>query len=315
MGFIPNFQTSSFTYYSYLPMSKFKSEDFRYDGNKKFILKKAETKISDLYDEKDDYKKMLEDNADQLDELQSMMYAHNRYGLLVILQAMDAAGKDGTLKRVFAGVNPIGVKIHSFKRPSENELAHDFMWRSTVRLPERGTITVFNRSYYEEVLIVKVHPEIVTSGQRLPTELTEDMDKLWENRYEDIVNSEKYLYHNGIRVVKFFLHVSKKEQAERLIARIEDPAKNWKFEEGDVKERESWDKYMDAFEECINATATEKAPWYVIPADDKKNMRLMVGQIIAEEMKKLDIRYPESDEKRHAELQRLIDIIKSQNND
>lgn len=296
-------------------MSKFKSEDYRFDGNKKFILKKAETKISDLYDEKDDYKKMLENNADELDKLQSMMYAHNRYGLLVILQAMDAAGKDGTLKRVFAGVNPIGVKIHSFKRPSENELAHDFMWRSTVRLPERGTITVFNRSYYEEVLIVKVHPEIVTSGQRLPTELTEDMDKLWENRYEDIVNSEKYLYHNGIRVVKFFLHVSKKEQAERLIARIEDPAKNWKFEEGDVKERESWDKYMDAFEECINATATEKAPWYVIPADDKKNMRLMVGQIIAEEMKKLDIRYPESDEKRHAELQRLIDIIKSQNND
>lgn len=296
-------------------MSKFKSEDYRYDGNKKFILKKAETKISDLYDEKDDYKKMLEDNADELDELQSMMYAHNRYGLLVILQAMDAAGKDGTLKRVFAGVNPIGVKIHSFKRPSENELAHDFMWRSSIRLPERGTITVFNRSYYEEVLIVKVHPEIVTSGQRLPTELTEDMDKLWKNRYEDIVNSEKYLYHNGIRVVKFFLHVSKKEQAERLIARIEDPAKNWKFEEGDVKERESWDKYMDAFEECINATATEKAPWYVIPADDKKNMRLMVGQIIAEEMKKMDIRYPESDEKRHAELQRLIDIIKSQNND
>ena len=296
-------------------MSKFKSEDFRYDGDKKFILKKADTKISDLYDDKDEYKKMLEDNADELDKLQSMMYAHNRYGLLVILQAMDAAGKDGTLKRVFAGVNPIGVKIHSFKRPSENELAHDFMWRSSIRLPERGSITVFNRSYYEEVLIVKVHPEIVTNVQRLPTEITEDMDKLWENRYEDIVNSEQYLYHNGIRVVKFFLHVSKKEQAERLIARIEDPAKNWKFEEGDVKERESWDKYMEAFEECINATATEKAPWYVIPADDKKNMRLMVGQIIAEEMKKLDISYPEADEKRHAELQRLVGIIKSQNND
>lgn len=296
-------------------MSKFKSEDFRYDGDKKFILKKADTKMSALYDEKNDYKKMLEDNADELDKLQSMMYAHNRYGLLVILQAMDAAGKDGTLKRVFAGVNPIGVKIHSFKRPSENELAHDFMWRSSIRLPERGSITVFNRSYYEEVLIVKVHPEIVTNVQRLPTEITKDMDKLWENRYEDIVNSEQYLYHNGIRVVKFFLHVSKKEQAERLIARIEDPTKNWKFEEGDVKERESWDKYMEAFEECINATATEKAPWYVIPADDKKNMRLMVGQIIAEEMKKLDISYPEADEKRHAELQRLVGIIKSQNND
>lgn len=296
-------------------MSKFKSEDFRYSGDKEFILKKTDTKISDLYKDKDEYKQMLEDNADELDELQSMMYAHNRYGLLVILQAMDAAGKDGTLKRVFAGVNPIGVKIHSFKRPSENELAHDFMWRSAIRLPERGTITVFNRSYYEEVLVVKVHPEIVKDVQRLPTELTEDMDKLWENRYDDIVNSEKYLHHNGIRVVKFFLHVSKKEQAERLIARIEDPAKNWKFEEGDVKERESWDKYMEAFEECINSTATEKAPWYVIPADDKKNMRLMVGQIIAEEMKKMNLSYPEADEKRHAELQHLIDIIKSQNND
>ncbi len=296
-------------------MSKFKSEDYRYDGNKEFILKKADTKISDLYDDKDDYKKMLEDNADELDELQSMMYAHNRYGLLVILQAMDAAGKDGTLKRVFAGVNPIGVKIHSFKRPSESELAHDFMWRSSLRLPERGTITVFNRSYYEEVLVVKVHPEIITDVQRLPTELTEDIDKLWKNRYEDIKNSEKYLYYNGIRVVKFFLHVSKKEQADRLIARIEDPAKNWKFEEGDVKERESWDAYMEAFEECINATATDKAPWYVIPADDKKNMRIMVGRIIAEEMKKMDIQYPEADEERHAELQRLIGIIKSQNND
>ncbi|MPR34520.1 polyphosphate kinase 2 family protein [Salmonirosea aquatica] len=296
-------------------MSKFKSEDFRYNGDKKFSLKKVDTKIPDLYEDKDEYKKMLEDNADELDELQSMMYAHNRYGLLVILQAMDAAGKDGTLKRVFAGVNPIGVRIHSFKRPSENELGHDFMWRSSVLLPQRGTITVFNRSYYEEVLVVKVHPEIVTHVQRLPAELTEDLDKLWENRYEDIKNSEKYLYHNGIRVVKFFLNVSKKEQADRLIARIEDPSKNWKFEEGDVKERESWDSYMEAFEECINATATEKAPWYVIPADDKKNMRIIVGRIITEEMKKLDMRYPEADEKRHDELQGFISVIKSQNND
>jgi len=296
-------------------MSKFKPEDFRYSGDKEFILKKADTKISDLYKDKDEYKKMLEDNADELDDLQSMMYAHNRYGLLVILQAMDAAGKDGTLKRVFAGVNPIGVRIHSFKRPSENELGHDFMWRSSLLLPQRGTITVFNRSYYEEVLVVKVHPEIVTNVQRLPTELTEDLDKLWKNRYEDIKNSEQYLYNNGIRVVKFFLNVSKKEQADRLIARIEDPAKNWKFEEGDVKERESWDEYMKAFEECINTTATEKAPWYVIPADDKKNMRLIVGKIIIEELKKMNLCYPEANEERHAELQRLIGIIKSQNNE
>lgn len=294
-------------------MEKINPDDFRYDGNREFKLGELDTKIDDLYNDEDDYKDILADNADELDELQSMMYAHNRYGLLVIFQAMDAAGKDGTLKRVFAGVNPIGVKVHSFKRPSENELEHDFMWRTSLLLPQRGSITVFNRSYYEEVLVVKVHPEIVTNGQRLPQELTENMYNLWEQRYQDIKNSENYLYHNGIRVVKFFLNVSKKEQAERLIARIDDPDKNWKFEEGDVKEREFWDDYQQAYEEAINATATEIAPWYVIPADDKKNMRLIVGQIIAEELKKMDMKYPESDEKRHKELQRFIKIIKEQN--
>lgn len=294
-------------------MAKFDPDDFRFDGSKNFEIKKQDTKIKDIYDDKDEYKDMLADNADALDELQSMMYAHNRYGLLVIFQAMDAAGKDGTLKRVFAGVNPIGVQVHSFKQPSSNELEHDFMWRSTLLLPQRGSITVFNRSYYEEVLIVKVHPEIVTNVQRLPVELTEDLDKLWKQRYADIKNSENYLHHNGIRVVKFFLHVSKKEQAERLIERIDDPAKNWKFEEGDVKERNYWDDYQQAYEDCINATATKNAPWFVIPADDKKNMRLMVGNVIASELKKMDIKYPESNEERHAELQRYVEVIKSQN--
>lgn len=292
---------------------KVNPNDFRYDGNREFKLNELDTKIDDLYKDKDDYKDILADNADELDDLQSMMYAHNRYGLLVIFQAMDAAGKDGTLKRVFAGVNPIGVKVHSFKRPSENELEHDFMWRTSLLLPQRGSITVFNRSYYEEVLVVKVHPEIVTNVQRLPHELTENMYNFWEQRYQDIENFESYLYHNGIRVVKFFLNVSKKEQAERLIARIDDPDKNWKFEEGDVKEREFWDDYQQAYEEAINATATETAPWYVIPADDKKNMRLIVGQIIAEELKKMDMKYPESDEKRHEELQRFVKTIEGQN--
>lgn len=294
-------------------MEKINPDDFRYDGNREFKLNELDTKIDDLYKDKDDYKDILADNADELDDLQSMMYAHNRYGLLVIFQAMDAAGKDGTLKRVFAGVNPIGVKVHSFKRPSENELEHDFMWRTSLLLPQRGSITVFNRSYYEEVLVVKVHPEIVTNVQRLPHELTENMYNFWEQRYQDIGNFESYLYHNGIRVVKFFLNVSKKEQAERLIARIDDPDKNWKFEEGDVKEREFWDDYQQAYEEAINATAAETAPWYVIPADDKKNMRLIVGQIIAEELKKMDMKYPESDEKRHEELQGFIKVIKEQN--
>lgn len=294
-------------------MEKVNPNDFRYDGSKEFKIKELDTKIPEIYKDKNDYKNILEGNADELDELQSLMYAHDRYGLLVIFQAMDAAGKDGTLKRVFAGVNPIGVKVHSFKRPSENELEHDFMWRTTLLLPQRGTITVFNRSYYEEVLVVKVHPAIVTNVQRLPHELTDNMYNLWEQRYQDIRNSENYLFNNGIRVVKFFLNVSKKEQADRLIARIDDPAKNWKFEEGDVKEREFWDDYQRAYEEAINATATETAPWYVIPADDKNNMRLIVGQIIAAELKKMDMKYPESDEKRHEELQGFIKIIKEQN--
>ncbi len=295
-------------------MAHFNSHDFRYDGSRTFEIEKNPTKIPDIYDSKEEYREMLEESAQELDDLQSMMYAHNRYGLLIILQAMDAAGKDGTIKHVLSGVNPIGMKIHSFKRPSEAELGHDFMWRSAVLLPQRGNITLFNRSYYEEVLVVKVHPEILTDVQRLPTELTEDLDKVWKNRYKDIKNSEKYLYHNGIRVVKFFLNVSKKEQAERLIERIQDPSKNWKFEEGDVKERDFWDDYMKAYEDCINATGTEKAPWYVIPADDKKNARLIIGKIITEELHKMNTSYPEANDKRHAELQSFIDIINSQNN-
>jgi PPK2 family polyphosphate:nucleotide phosphotransferase len=294
-------------------MSHFHSEDFRYDGSKPFSIKEVPNKIPDIYDTKDEYQQMLAESAEELDDLQSMMYAHNRYGLLIILQAMDAAGKDGTIKHVLSGVNPIVMKIHSFKRPTETELGHDFMWRSSLLLPQRGTITIFNRSYYEEVLVVKVHPEILTQVQRLPTELTEDLDKVWKNRYKDIRNAEKYLYRNGIRVVKFFLNVSKQEQAERLIERIRDPAKNWKFEEGDVKERNFWNDYMQAYEDCINATASPKAPWYVIPADDKKNARLMVGKIIGEELKKMNISYPEADARRHAELQNFIDIINSQN--
>jgi PPK2 family polyphosphate:nucleotide phosphotransferase len=296
-------------------MAHFNSEDFRYDSTRTFSIKKSPNKIPDIYDSKEEYEQMLAESAEELDDLQSMMYAHNRYGLLIILQAMDAAGKDGTIKHVLSGVNPIGIRVHSFKRPSENELGHDFMWRSSILLPQRGNITIFNRSYYEEVLVVKVHPEILTQVQRLPTELTEDLGKVWKARYKDIKNSEKYLYHNGIRVIKFFLNVSKKEQAERIISRIEDPSKNWKFEENDVKERNYWNAYMQAYEDCINVTASPKAPWYVIPADDKKNARLIVGKIIAEELRKMNLSYPETDENRHAELQRFIDIIKSKNDE
>lgn len=292
-------------------MKKIEVNDFLFDGSEKFSISDTKTKIKDFYQDKEDYETSLGDLNKQMDELQSMMYAHNRYGLLVIFQAMDAAGKDGTLKAVFSGVNPQGLNVHSFKRPNDTELEHDFLWRTTLQLPQRGSITVFNRSYYEEVLVVKVHPEIVTQNQKLPIELTDDMDKLWKHRYEDITNFETYLHRNGIRVVKFFLNVSKEEQAERLIERIQDPTKNWKFDEQDVKERGFWNDYQQAYEDLINATSTHKCPWYIIPADDKKNMRLIVAKVIVSELKRLDMSYPEATAERHEHLKKLIGIIES----
>jgi PPK2 family polyphosphate:nucleotide phosphotransferase len=288
------------------------TDQFRFDGSTPFKIDKASTKIKDLYDDKADYAEQLEAFRAEMDELQSLMYAHNRYGLLIIFQAMDAAGKDGTIKHVLSGVNPIGVNVKSFKRPSEMELNHDYLWRHLIHLPERGSMAIFNRSYYEEVLVAKVHPDIVTNVQRLPTEITDDMDKLWEKRYSDMVHFEKFLYHNGTRIIKIFLNVSKKEQSERLIERIEDPTKNWKFEEQDVKEREYWNNYMAAYEDCINATATEQAPWHVVPADDKKNMRLIVGRIIVDELKKLNMTFPETTPERQKVLQGLIAKIQAQ---
>lgn len=294
---------------------KLNINDFRFDGSQTFNVKKADTKIKDLYEDKADYSAQLEEFRNTMDELQSRMYAHNRYGLLVIFQAMDAAGKDGTIKHVLSGVNPVGVKIQSFKRPSETELDHDYLWRHLTQLPERGTITIFNRSQYEEVLVVRVHPEILTNYQRIPTELTEDLDKVWKHRLKDMANFEKYLYRNGIRTLKFFLNVSQQEQGIRLVERIEDPSKNWKFEEGDVKERAFWPQYMEAYEEAINATATDKAPWYVVPADDKKNMRLIIGRILIEELQKMEMSYPETTPERQVILQKLVATIQEQDKD
>lgn len=293
-------------------MKDFDTSRFRYDGDKPFKLKKAPTKVDDLYEDDDHYEVLLRLQAAEIDKWQERMFAHNRYGLLVVFQALDAAGKDGTIQNVFTGTNPAGVQVYSFKRPTDQELDHDFLWRSWRELPERGKIGIFNRSYYEEVLVTKVHPEILTQSQRLPEKVTEDLDKLFKHRYEAIRDMETFLYRNGFPTIKFYLHVSKKEQADRLIARIEDPEKNWKFEEGDVKERDFWDAYQDAYETCISETATDKAPWYVIPADDKKNMRLLVGSIIIDELKKLPIENPEPDEKRFKELQKLIAVIKAQ---
>jgi PPK2 family polyphosphate:nucleotide phosphotransferase len=282
---------------------------FEHTGLSEFSIQKTPTLIDPFYNDKDQYEDLMKHFTEEMDELQNMMYAHNRYALLLIFQAMDAAGKDGTIRHVMSGVNPHGVVVHSFKVPTENELDHDFMWRTTRRFPERGRIGIFNRSYYEEVLVVKVHPDILTKYQRIPREHIEDLDKVWENRYAAIRSLEAYAFQNGIHVIKFFLNLSKEEQRQRFLSRIETPSKNWKFSEGDVKERALWDKYMIAYEECINATSAKEAPWYVIPADDKKNMRLIVSQILLEHMQGLDMRYPVVDEKRKGELVFYQDLL------
>ena len=282
---------------------------FRYDGSKKLKLSEVPNTIDNIYTDKKNYKNLLNEYRDEIDELQNMMYAHDRYGLLLIFQAMDAAGKDGTIRHVMSGVNPHGVHVSSFKQPSSEELDHDFMWRTTRKFPQRGRIGIFNRSYYEEVLVVRVHPEILTKYQRIPKEHINNPEQVWQERYEDIRNLEQYAYRNGIRVVKFFLNISREEQRDRFIARIDTPAKNWKFSEGDVKERALWPKYMEAYEDAINATAKGHAPWYVIPADDKKNMRLIVSEVILHHMRGLDMHYPKVDAERKAEFQKYKEML------
>ena len=288
-------------------------KDFEFTGDSTFDIKKSKTKIKDFYQSEEEYDVMMAELRKKIDKYQSLMYAHDRYAMLLILQASDAAGKDGTIKAVMSGVNPAGIAVESFKRPSEIELGHDFMWRNTLRMPERGNLMIHNRSYYEEVLTVKVHPEILTKGQKIPVEFTKNLDKVWEQRYEDINNYEKYLVRNGTVILKFYLNISKEEQAERLIERIEDPTKNWKFQEGDVEERNFWKQYQQAYQDMVNETATKSAAWYVIPADDKKNMRLIISTIILERMKELDMNFPESTPERQETLKGLIAKIKEQN--
>ncbi len=288
-------------------------KEFEYNGEKKFKIKKTATKIKDFYESEQEYELQIAEIKDKIDKLQSLMYADNRYAMLIMLQASDAAGKDGTIRAVLSGVNPAGIAVHSFKRPTAEELDHDFMWRNMMKMPERGKMVFHNRSYYEELLVVKVHPEILLNSEKIPTEFTKDLDKVWEHRYEDIRNYEKYLNRNGIIVLKIYLNVSKKVQGERLIERIQDPTKNWKFEEGDVKERDFWNDYQSAYEEMVNQTAAKHAPWYVIPADDKKNMRLIVSSIILHHLKAVDMKYPEADEARQATLEQLIKVIEQQN--
>jgi PPK2 family polyphosphate:nucleotide phosphotransferase len=261
------------------------------------------TRVKPFYESKDHYHEILADHVRQMSELQEVQYADDRYALLLIFQAMDAAGKDGVIRHVMSGVNPQGCQVFSFKHPSATELDHDFMWRTTACLPERGRIGIFNRSYYEEVLIVRVHPELL-SAERVP-EHSLDGRKIWPNRFESIVDFERHLHRNGTRIVKFFLHLSKEEQRKRFLARIDEPEKNWKFSLDDIRERSFWKTYMRAYEECLSATSRRYAPWYVVPADDKRNARLIVSKVIIEALRAMKLRYPIINEARLRELQAI----------
>ena len=263
---------------------------FRARPGRKIDLADWATRVPSFYKSKDDYRHLLEAHTRRLSERQTLLYAHDRYSLLLIFQAMDAAGKDSVIKHVMSGVNPQGCQVYSFKHPSAEELDHDFLWRTTRSLPERGRIGIFNRSYYEEVLIVRVHDEILR-GERLPEEAF-DEGGLWKGRFRSIVEFEDHLFRNGTRVVKFFLHVSKEEQRKRFLERLDDPEKTWKFSAADLDERDRWDAYMKAYAECVAATSTKRSPWYVVPADDKQNARLIVSQVIVEALDALDMRFP-----------------------
>ena len=279
---------------------KIDSNIFRVREGVEVNLKKWPTTVDPVYKSKKQYKKLLEDHVAQLSAMQQLHYASDRHAVLLIFQAMDAAGKDGAIRHVMSGVNPQGCQVFSFKHPSPIELQHDFLWRTTRDLPERGRIGIFNRSYYEEVLIARVHPEILRS-EAIPDAPRHDK-KIWHDRYRSILDMEKHLHANGTRIVKFFLHLSKEEQAKRFIARIDEPEKNWKFSLADIEERKFWKGYRTAYEECLNATSTSDTPWYVVPADDKDNARLIVSQIVLDAFERLKMAYPKTTTERHAEL-------------
>jgi PPK2 family polyphosphate:nucleotide phosphotransferase len=279
------------------------SDDFRVPAGKKLSLKKWPTLMQPAYKSKKEYQQLLARQVEQLASLQRLHYATNRYALLLIFQAMDAAGKDGAIRHVMSGVNPQGCQVFSFTHPSATELDHDFLWRTTQSLPERGRIGIFNRSYYEEVLIVRVHPEILHS-QGLPAELL-DEKTIWRERFRSIVGLENHLYRNGTRIIKFFLHLSEEEQRKRFLVRIDDPNKNWKFSLADIEERKYWKQYMQAYEECLSATSTRHAPWYAVPADDKENARLIIAKIVVDTLKGLRLAYPKPSAGRRRELQAI----------
>ncbi|MGA3308378.1 MAG: ADP-polyphosphate phosphotransferase [Xanthobacteraceae bacterium] len=279
---------------------KINSKDFRVREGDEVNLKKWPTKADPVYKSKEQYQKILEEHVAQLSAQQELLYASNRHAVLLIFQGMDAAGKDGAIQHVMSGVNPQGCQVFSFEHPSAAELEHDFLWRTTRDLPERGKIGIFNRSYYEEVLIVRVHPEILRS-EGLPHPPHDDK-AVWHHRYRSIVDLERHLHENGTRIIKFFLHLSKEEQRKRFLARIDKPENNWKFSLADIAERKFWKQYTKAYEECLSATSTRHAPWYVVPADDKENARLIVSRIILDTAEQLKMTYPKTSAKRRREL-------------
>ncbi len=280
---------------------KIPTQDFLVPEGAKLNLRKWPTAVTPAYRSKDEYQELLERQVGKLASLQELLYASNRHALLLMFQGMDTSGKDGAIKHVMSGVNPQGCEVTSFKHPSAAELQHDFLWRSTRALPERGRIGIFNRSYYEEVVVVRVHPELL-QAENLP-----DRDaagegsgkdrgdgKFWRARFHSIVDLENHLSRNGTRILKFFLHLSRDEQRRRLLERIDDSQKVWKFNFADIREREHWPAYMDAYERCMGATSTQQAPWYVVPADDKQNARLIVSKVVTDTLEALDMRYPKA---------------------
>jgi PPK2 family polyphosphate:nucleotide phosphotransferase len=279
---------------------KIETKRFRVREGEKLDLAKRPTRVDKVYDSKSDYRKMLEKHVGELSDLQEVLYADDGAALLLIFQAMDAAGKDGAIRHVMSGVNPQGCAVYSFKTPSAEEHQHDFLWRTTRCLPERGRIGIFNRSYYEEVLVVRVHPEYL-AGEGI-ADAALGKKSLWRDRYRSIVDFERHLHANGTRILKFFLHLSKEEQRRRFLARIDEPEKNWKFSIADIQERKHWDAYQEAYEDALAATSTDDAPWYVVPADDKENARLIVSQVIVETLKGMGLAYPVTTDERRQEL-------------
>ncbi len=285
-------------------------KDFRVKPGQKIELKDWPTRIKPIYRSKKHYAQLLEAQINELRELQNTLYADNQQALLIIFQAMDAAGKDSAIKHVMSGVNPQGCQVFSFKHPSTEELDHDFLWRTTRCLPERGRIGIFNRSYYEEVLIVRVHPELLQAQG--VTHTGQKLASLWQARYQSMLDLESHLSRNGTRIIKFFLHLSKDEQRLRFLKRIEQPEKNWKFSMADLKERACWKQYMQAYTACLSSTSSKAAPWYVIPADDKENARLLIADVIVDTLRDMQLNYPVLSAVQQQELQQARKLLQTE---